>query len=128
MESYKNFNKSLKFFMRELMSMYPNMPELKLMFSFYKIMKTVSKKSPQKYFYEMISPHHNELINKNLGFFMSDDIVEDPVVKKMLGPLREEYLRMSQDNKDMIYNHIVVLYKLSLICEQKFTEPQSLQA
>lgn len=135
MESYKNFNKALKFFMRELISMYPHMPELKLMFSFYKIMKTVSKKAPQKYFQELVAPHHTDLVNKNLECFMREDIVEDPTIRKMLGPLKQEYHKMNQENKDMIYNHIIVLYKLSLICEQKLggelsikTEPQSLQA
>lgn len=124
MESYKNFNKALKFFMRELMSMYPNMPELKLMFSFYKVMKTVNKKAPEKYFYDLVAPYHNDLLKKNLECFMKEDIVEDPTIKKMLGPLKEEYQKMKPENKDMIYNHIILLYKLSLICEQKLTTVQ----
>lgn len=123
MDCYKNFNKSLKFFMRELMSLYPNMGELKLLFSFYKVMKTVSKKSPQKYFHEVIYPHHAKLLNKNIEFLMNEDLFEDPSIKKMVMPLKEEYLRMTQQNKDMIYNHIIVLYKLSLICEQKLMTP-----
>lgn len=127
MESYINFNKALKFFMRELISMYPTMPELKLMFSLYKVMKTVSKKTPQKYFHEAIAPHHSELLNKNLEFLMKEELFDDPAVKKMIGPLRDEYEKMSKENKDMIYNHIVFLYKLSLICEQKL-KPENLPA
>lgn len=131
MECYKNFNKALKFFIRELIALYPNMPELKLMFSFFKVMKTVSKKSPQKHFHDLISPHHTDLLNKKLDVFMNEDIVDDPVIKKMLIPLREEYIIMSQENKDMIYNHVILLYKLSLICEQKLpatSEAQTLRA
>lgn len=128
MDPYKTFNTNLKFFMRELMQVYPNVLELKLMFSLYKLMKTVSKKAPQKYFYSIIHPNSKQLLSKELDYFFTIQY-EDTTIQKMIGPLKSEYDQMSEENKDMIWKHLIVLYKLSLQCDEqtKVNQTQELQ-
>jgi hypothetical protein len=118
MDHYKTFNTSLKFFMRELINLRPDLKELKLMFSLYKVMKTFSKKSPQKYFHSLVNPHSKELLARDFEYFLSDDF-NDPEVDKILPVIKEEFILLNDDNKDMVWKHLVVLYKLSLDCELK---------
>lgn len=118
MDTYKTFNKSLKFFMRELINLRPDLKELKLMFSLYKVMKTLSKKSPQKYFHSLVNPHSKELLDRNFEYFLSDDF-NDPEIENMLPIIKQEFINLDDINKDMVWKHLVVLYKLSLDCETK---------
>jgi hypothetical protein len=107
------------------MRLYPNILELKLMFSLYKMMKTVNKKAPQKYFHSLVDGHGNELINKNFDYFLSDEFSEAQV-NKILVPLKQHFLKLDEETKDMIWKHLIVLYHLSLQCEEKIDIKNSL--
>lgn len=112
---FKEFNKALKLFMRELIKVYPDISELKLMFSIYKMMKTINKKSPQRYFHELIAPHSDDLLKKDMVFFLSKEF-DDAISSKIISRLKSEYYMMNEENKDMVWKHIVVLYHLSVKC------------
>lgn len=116
-DCYREFNKALKFFMRELMKIHPDVGELKLMFSLYKVMKTVNRKSPQRYFQELIEPHADDLIKKNVNYFLSSDF-DDPASSKIISRFKKEYVLMSDENKETVWKHMVVLYHLSLKCSK----------
>lgn len=117
-DKYKVFNHALKHFMRELMKLFPNMIELKLMFTLYKFMKTVNRKSPQQYFHELVDVHSNELLSKNFDYFMSKEF-DDAQVTKILTALKKEFVLLDDHNKDVIWQHVVTLYYLSIKCENK---------
>jgi hypothetical protein len=118
MDIYKEFNHNLKFFMRELMKVFPQVSEIKLMFALYKLMKTVNKKSPQQYFHSLVDVHSKELLLKDINYFLSKDF-DDPQVTKILEPLKREYVLLDVENQDMIWKHLVVLYHMSIKCEEK---------
>ncbi len=104
--------------MRELMKLFPDIMELKLMFGLYKMMKTVNKKGPQKYFHELVDSHASELLAKNIDYFLSKEF-DDATVTKILTPLKSEFFKLDEENKDTIWKHIIYLYQLSMICEDK---------
>lgn len=118
MDHYKDFNSSLKFFMRELIKLFPNMIELKLMLGLYKMMKSVNKKAPQQYFHELVDAHSKELLSKDFAYFLSKDF-DDPTVTKILVPMKQEFIVLDDANKDMIWKHMIVLYHKSMKCEPK---------
>lgn len=121
LDCYKEFNGALKFFMRELVRLYPDIAELKLMLFLYKTMKTVSKKSPQKYFHGLIEEHSEDLLKRNMSFFMGKEF-DDPVSTKVITRFKKEYELMSEENKEMVWKHMVVLYHLSVKCAKFDTE------
>lgn len=114
-DCYREFNKALKFFMRELMRLHPDVCELKLMFSLYKMMKTVNRKSPQRYFQELIEPHADDLLKNNVSYFLSNDF-DDPASSRIISKLKQEYQLMSEENKETVWKHMIVLYHLSVKC------------
>lgn len=119
MDPYKEFNHALKFFMRELMKVFPDVSELKLMFGMYKMMKTLGRKRPQKYFQELVQDHYKELLARDATYFLSMDPV-DPTLKKIIVPLKGGYERLDAENQDAIWQHMTALYFLSSKCEGKF--------
>lgn len=118
MDTYKEFNQSLKYFIRELIELFPNLVELKIALTMYKAAKTVSRKTPQQHFHNLIHPHSKELLSKNFGHIFSESF-EDPYIKKLLQPFQQEFDNLDDDNKDMIWRHMVILYHKSLKCEGK---------
>jgi hypothetical protein len=118
MNHYKEFNSSFKFFVRDLIRVYPDVLELKLMLSFYKVMKTVNKKAPQKYFSSWAGDNAQEIINKNWDFFFNKPY-DDTQIQKFVDIFRKLHNAMDEENKDMIWKHLLVLLKVSQKCDSE---------
>ena len=125
MDNYKEFNTALKFFIRECTRIYPHISELKLLMPLYKVMKTMNKKLPMKYYKELMDPHTKNLLNKDLEFFLNYNY-EDPTVIRIVNALKAELHRTSEENKDMIWRHLIVLYKYTRQCKSISTDAQKL--
>lgn len=117
-DPYKNFNKATKTFMKELISTYPDMTELKTLLVFFKMLKSVSKKSPQKLFVQLLSDHYDDLLAKRWDYFLSDQFTYEPV-KDVLERLKVVFRAMDDANRDIIWQHMVVLIGLSNRCVAK---------
>jgi hypothetical protein len=116
---YKEFNHCLKTFMRELMSGFPDVRELKIMFGLYKVMKTMSKKMPQRYFHQLIAEKHSsDIINKNYSYFLSDEF-DDKDVSYILKPIKNSFAELDNHNKDIIWKHMIVLLSYNKRCIEK---------
>ena len=118
MDVYKEFNHQLKFFMRELMKLFPSMTELKFMFVLYKCMKTINRKKPQQYFHSLMSENSKQLLSKDINYFFSKDCVDENLMK-IIPSLKKGYVLLDDENKEMIWKNLVFLYHLSLKCQEK---------
>lgn len=123
-DPYKEFNHALKFFMRELMKVFPDVGDLKMLFSLYKMMKTISRKKPQRYFQDLLDGHQSELLSKNVDYFLSIQPA-DATLRKIMGPLKHAYASIDDENKEVIWQHMIALYFLSCKCEQKIEKKLS---
>lgn len=113
---YVEFNLHLKHLIRCLKTSYPEIKELYIMYGLYKIMKTVNKKMPQKYFHKLVADKYsNDIINKNFDIFMSDEF-DDPDVTYILIPLKLKFNLLSNDEKNIIWEHLIVLLSLNKRC------------
>ena len=54
MNPYKRFNSTIKDFIRKIISIFPEQKEFQIFLLIYKIVKSISKKTPQKMFKEYI--------------------------------------------------------------------------
>ena len=113
---YKEFNHALKTLLRELIAAYPMVKELKPMLLLYKVMKTVNRKMPQKYFHQLIAEHHyNNIISKNYDFFISDDF-NDKEVSYIMSPLKNIFKTLTEDERTIIWEHMILLLSCNNKC------------
>lgn len=120
LQPYKDFNKVIKEFFREIQVMFPNVPEAKKPIFYYKLLKTINKRQPQKRFQQILGPYTMQIVERNESFFLSsfsnaavDDIIMD--VRRLWGT-------MPDNHKNVVWDYMYRLINLSYICEQKRAE------
>jgi hypothetical protein len=115
-DAYKDFNHVLKTFIRDLQSSYPDIKELSLMMGLYKIMKTMNRKMPQKYYHKLVAEKYSDyIIKKNFDFFLSDEF-DDKEISYILKPLKNKFINLPINEQEMIWKHSVVLLSFSNKC------------
>jgi uncharacterized protein YpbB len=117
---YKDFNQILKQLFREIQAMFPNVPEAKKPIMYYKLLKTINKRQPQKRFQQMLGPYIQYIADKNESFFLtsfSDDGVAD-----MMGTIRQLWTALNTEQKDRMWQYMQTLVHLSYVCEMKKKE------
>lgn len=113
---YKEFNHTLKTLLRELMKRFDYIKEFKIMFTLYKVMKTFSKKSPQQYFNTLLAEKYSsEIMKKNYDFFLSDAF-DDAETSYIIKPIKVEFAKISDEDREMIWRHMVLLLACNKNC------------
>lgn len=122
MDLYKKFNTSLKLFIRDLMSVYPDVGEFKKIIMIYKMLKTINKKFPYKIFHNAIVEKHRQNVLDHDESFFSIQIFDDPdipphvrILISQLTPIYKVWADMTEDNKNAVWDHLNLLIK---ICDQ----------
>lgn len=118
---YKNFNKALKEFFRELPVMLPHCPEAKKPILYYKMLKTLNKRQPQKRFQLILGPYTAFILQKDDSVFMSPTFNSE-AVGDIMGTIRTEWQRMTSDQKERIWTVLNQLVQLSYLCEVQRNE------
>lgn len=114
---YKEFNHTLKTFIREMIYRFPEVNELKLILGLYKMMKTINKKSPQKYFHMLIAEKHsNDIIKKNYEYFLSEEF-DDKEISYLLKPMKEKFKTITDEEKEIIWKHMIILLACNKNCQ-----------
>ena len=104
---YKDFNKTLKIFFKSLIIVFPNVSELKTMLGLYKVMKTISKKAPKKYFKELICVHETDIRNRNYN--IHEKFKCENYLSNIMEPLKNAWISIDLNNKNKIMDDILVL-------------------
>jgi hypothetical protein len=113
-QAYVDFNIQFKGFMKDLLTAYPNVTELKIMKAGYKLLKKISKKKPQHAFDSMFATPYREYIdNRDSDFFASDNFKID-----YCSNLKTVWKNMDDVNRNHIWDHLTVLLKRSEKCNQ----------
>ena len=116
-EPYVRFNKHLKTFFRECDNTFPDLVCFKVMMAIYKILKSMSKALPQKFFQELFVLHHGDGFKQR-----KDDSVFDPkytappLYASMIETMKARWIALDKYTKDTIYDHLIVLMALSDRC------------
>ncbi len=116
---YKDFNHSAKMFIRELITIYPDIQELKIVHTMYKLSKTLSYKRPQRVFQstvgdtfaqDIIDGNFEPLFSGNFAEYLGQDTVDNLIVRFKTDV--DDY------NKEMIRQHLLVLLAKSKKCKE----------
>ena len=110
---YKDFNKTLKIFFRSLIKLFPDISELKTMLSLYKIMKTITKKAPKKYFNELVGVHEEEIRKRNYN--IHEKLKYENYLYNIMDPLKNAWIGLDKTNKDLIIDEIIILIEKAKI-------------
>ena len=113
---YKNFNQVIKEFFREIQAMFPNVPEAKKPIFYYKLLKTINKRQPQKRFHQILGCYTMQIIERDEKFFLTtfnNDAVEDVMVV-----VRNIWGSMLPEQKERIWEYMYKLVHLSYACEK----------
>lgn len=114
---YKAFNTQLKEFIRELDRIYENESCFKFIIAGYKVLKTMKKSLPHKYFQEMVNiPHGEYLRNKDDSSVFSETYVPPPLYANIVNRLRDLWKTMDPGTKETVWNYIHVLLALNDKC------------
>lgn len=120
---YKNFNKALKEFFRELPVMLPHCSEAKKPIIYYKMLKTLNKRQPQKRFQQILGPYVPFILNKDDSIFLSPDFhVHGDNGQDMMSIVRTEWKTMTADQRERVWEALHNLVQLSHLCEVHKTQ------
>lgn len=114
MDPYKIFNSKTKECLKDLKRSYPDIKEVKMIYLFFKITKKMSTKAPCKFFDMVTSPYKNDILNRDDSFVYQEsfNIIYIKNVKELIK-------KISNENKDILWDYLHVLIKLSEKCDLK---------
>lgn len=115
---YKVFCQALKTFIRDLIRVYPDSSELKMVHAGYKIVKTVSKKLVQSLFQTTVEPYRDYIIKRDDSFFPNFTLPDDygAIYKALLPSLQNMWKGCDDLTRDAVWSHMQVLLVLSDKC------------
>lgn len=113
---YKDFNKALKTFIREMMVVYPEVKELKMMIAMYKVIKTISYKRPQRIFNSFVAEKYSQnIIDGDFDVFLQESFTYDGF-NDICDGLKKAFKEVDEQNKKIIRDHLLVLLCLNKKC------------
>lgn len=114
---FKEFNKAAKALIKDLCANFPNVDHYKLISCSFAIVKRLSKKRPQQYFYDYIeAPHGKYILNRDINYFASDEFKSN-FWESFTNFIRTQVKALDEQNREAILNHMTVLMAWSKKCQ-----------
>lgn len=115
---FKEFNKAVKVFLKDLKTNFPHIEYFGLISCSFAIVKRLSKKKPQQYFYEVIEePHGKYILDRNADYFMSDQFTSSFWVS-FTEFVKNQVRQLDNTNRQKLFDHLLVLIAWSKKCQQ----------
>jgi hypothetical protein len=117
-QAYKEFNRTVKTFLREMIQVFPEVRELRMALMLYKLMKTISVKRPQKIFNELIAANHSkDIIDGNFDVFLTDNFTY-PEAHDVCEGLKKAFKEVDDSNRKVIHDYLLALLACNKKCLQ----------
>ena len=114
---YKQFNQQLKTFFRECDKSFEDLLCFKVMLGAYKLLKSMNKTLPQKYWQQYVMIEHRKSIQERSdNSFFSPDFVPPPLYNNIVETLKNKWITLDNQTKSTIFDHMQVLAALSDRC------------
>lgn len=115
---YKQFNKAVKALIKELVAHFPDDDMMKLISCSFAIMKRLSKKKPQKYFFKVVEDPHGHAIDKRDTNYFQSDTFTSPSWPALVSFIKEKLRVIDRENLDKLFDHLAELIKCSKQCQE----------
>lgn len=113
MDDYIKFNRKAKEFLKDITTTFPQLSDLRTMKNALKVIKKISKKTPQRVFEDVVTPHKQYILARDNDFFLSGKFQNDN-----LTGLKTIWPSLTDDNRTHIWNHLHILVILSDACKK----------
>ena len=124
---YKIFNTKITEFLNDLILLFPNDVDFKMYKTAISLLKLTDEKKPLQYYKKFVNDEYKEhIINKNDTFFLNNDfneIIKDTelnneintsdISSKIIDRLKGYWSKISDDNKNIIWNYFSLFLKIS---------------
>jgi hypothetical protein len=112
---YKDFNKQIKGFLKELIANFPHMDILKLVLTSFTILKKINKKMPHKMFNKYLACYEEQFLKRDEAFFLSDAF-QSSFWPQLVDASKQQWVLLDQVNKNAIWDHFAALIGLNKRC------------
>lgn len=113
-QAYLDFNKQLKSLINDLLSVYPDVIEIKLFKAGFKVLKKISKKKPQHVFNMTFAlPYKEKIDARDSKYFESDDFKIEYCTN-----LKTIWIHMDEINKKHVWDHLSILMVKNELCNK----------
>ena len=114
------FNNKMSEFIKDLIDVFPNDKDFKLAKNTFNLCKLTDEKKPAKLYNAMIQPFKQHILNKNDEFFLTNDysdiIQNDPDVSSELIIKLKSYWVSLKTEKDVVWQYLILLTRISDKC------------
>jgi hypothetical protein len=121
---YETFNNKMGEFLKDLITVFPDDKDLKLFKNSFNLLKINSTEKPCRLYYSVIQEYKQNIFNKDESFFLDkdySDIIKDDVDinNSLIQKLKENWLYLDKDQKNIVWNYLILLCKLSDKCHSR---------
>lgn len=122
---FESFNTKLDEFLRDLMSTFPEMKDIKVLRSGVQLAKTMDIKMPQSFFNSHVAMRYEDkILEKDERFFLEEDYREllsqkingQSIDMDIVGKLKQIWGTLDDDNKSVVWKYLHVLVLLNRKC------------
>jgi hypothetical protein len=107
----------IKDFFRQLVVMFPHLPDIKKPILYYKILKTINKRQPQKRFQQVLGPYTHHIVQQDERFFLDKWNTDNQSIDDIMEVVRKEWSKMNREQKQYVWQNLYKLMQLSQECE-----------
>ena len=121
------FNNTFQEFINDLINTFPDDKSFKLCKQSFTFMKNIDDTKPIEMFRVYALKYREQIISRDEGFFLNhdfkDEITADNVnlSVEILMTLKSYWKQLTDDNKDVVWKYLVLLYKLNDKCIEAWT-------
>lgn len=117
-DAFRDFNTTMKLALRMARTRLPALEQqLTFMLMGYKMMKTVNKRWPYRYFSESIAgPYGARMRARDEPFFMEPGLFTVPGYEKICDELRAGWRELSDEDKSLVWDACDVLLSKGVAC------------
>lgn len=125
---FENFNAKLDEFLKDLLSTFPEMNDIKVLRSGLQLAKTMDIKMPQTFFDKHVaSLYEQKIIEQDEQFFLNEDYTQllsqqvngHAIDLDIVGKLKQIWGTLDVENKCVIWKYLHVLVLLNRKCKGK---------
>lgn len=115
---FREFNSTLKRFLRSMRDRFPEADgALTAMIVAYKMMKSMNRKWPQRFFHDsLLAPNEEHLRRRDEAFFLDPAGFRLPGCEAIVDSLRAEWRRMDARGKELVWDSVALLVEKSEAC------------
>lgn len=111
---FKEFNKSVKLFVNDLVTTFPDIEHFKLLQASYHVTKNIHRKLPYKMTNEhLLQKYGKQIIERDESYFLSDKFTND-FWPGLVDVIKQLYVSLDAVNKKAIWDHLENLYNKHL--------------